>query len=212
MNHREEDIDFNDFRASGWDRPINVSRKIVPNPNRGGSRGYSTDAREHMMANPGQAYACDRTLRRWNANGVNPKRMTGNKVMQKINGNNLYMLVVYRMAFPMANADEIRAFMLRNGCGILFSRQDISRAEIILNLTPKVAATTAMQAFEPHQIVRRQLFWNSPPPIGIRNVPTLELIDCDEAAFGLGAMILCVPKSMGMMLANLIVLEIFKVD
>jgi hypothetical protein len=37
MNHREEDIDFNDFRASGWDRPINVSRKIVPNPNRGGS-------------------------------------------------------------------------------------------------------------------------------------------------------------------------------
>ena len=84
------------------------------------------------------------------------------------------------------SSDEIRAFMLRNGCGILFSRQGLSRAENILNFNPKVAATTAMQAFEPHQIVRRQLFWNSPPPIGIRNVPTLELIDCDEAAFGLG--------------------------
>ena len=43
-----------------------------------------------------------------------------------------------------------------------------------------------MQAFAPHQLMRRRLFWSQPPPIGINDVPLEELIDIDEAGFGLG--------------------------
>ena len=34
--------------------------------------------------------------------------------------------------------------------------------------------------------MRRRLFWSQPPPIGINDVPLEELIDIDEAGFGLG--------------------------
>ena len=112
--------------------------------------------------------------------------MTGNKRTQKINGRNLQMLIFYRIIWPCASGDEIRAFMLRNGSNILFSRQDISLAETIIQLTPKVVSTTALQAFEPHQQMRQQLFWTRGPPVGVWTVPVNDLVDLDECGFGLG--------------------------
>ena len=75
--------------------------------------------------------------------------MTGNSTIQKIHGRNLEMLIFYQMAYPRATADVARAFMFRNGSGILFSRQDIYRQENIIGLTMKVYSTTTLQAFEP---------------------------------------------------------------
>ncbi len=96
------------------------------------------------------------------------------------------MLIFYRIIWPCASGDEIREFMLRNGSNILFSRQDISLAETIIQLTPKVVSTTALQAFEPHQQMRQQLFWTRGPPVGVWTVPVNDLVDLDECGFGFG--------------------------
>ena len=34
----------------------------------------------------------------------------------------------------------------------------------------------------PHNVLRRELFWNLPPPIGVFQVPRNQLIDSDECA------------------------------
>ena len=111
---REEDINFEDFRKSGWDRPNNVTRRVAPNPSRGGSRGYSVDARNIMLEHPVNAPASSRSLSRWRTR-IQPRRMTGNKTTQKINGRNLEMLIYFKIAFPSAIADEALACIYRNG-------------------------------------------------------------------------------------------------
>jgi transposase len=49
-------------------------------------------------------------------------------------------------------------------------------------LTTKRGSTTAHQALEPHNILRRELYWTQPPPIGVAGVNIFELADFDECA------------------------------
>ena len=78
--------------------------------------------------------------------------MTGNETLPKVHGDVLATLIYYRVAFPVATADEVIAHIYRTHPNLpsALSRQDISRAEGILDLTTKVISTTAMQGFEAH--------------------------------------------------------------
>ena len=79
--------------------------------------------------------------------------------------------------------------MLRNGSNILFSRQDISLAETIIQLTPKVVSTTALQGckrLNPTSRRRQQLFWTRGPPVEVLTVRVNDLVDLDACGFGLG--------------------------
>ena len=68
----------------------------------------------------------------------------------------------------------------------LYSRVDISRAETRIKMTRKRGATTANQAFTPLNMLKHELFWTRPPPLGILNIPRNEFIDIDEAGVQLG--------------------------
>jgi hypothetical protein len=90
----------------------------------------------------------------------------------------LYELALYRAAFPKASADEIRGHIARTHFQ-LYSRQDISDAEKRLGLTRKRGCTTANQALSAANLLKRQMFWNMPPPLGIVGTAPWE-IDFDE--------------------------------
>lgn len=98
------------------------------------------------------------------------------------------------MAFPEATADEVRRYILENNPNpTLYSRCDITRAEQRLGFTKKVGSVTANQALSPRCIFIRHLYWTRHPPLGIFEVPLLELIDTDEA----GVMLSIVNRSGG---------------
>jgi len=139
---REENVDFAGFKASGLDRPTQVIRRQESAPSLGGARGYSVQSRQMMLNNPGNAPASSRSLSRWR-NRIEPMKMNGNHSHQKINGNNLHLLIYYRIVFPRASADEIRAFLFNSGSVVLYSRNDIYHAEKILGFVSKKPATTA---------------------------------------------------------------------
>ena len=86
------------------------------------------------------------------------------------------------MTYPKANADEIRRYIYETATDnpILFSREDITKAENDLNITTKVGSTTAYQALLPQHVFSRDCFWNLPLPLGIRGVPLDRLKDSDE--------------------------------
>jgi hypothetical protein len=163
-----------------------VARTAAPHPSRGGSRGYSVAYRQSILALHRSGHQVDvssSTLYRWSRNGVQPKAMTGNKAHRKIAGDNQFLLIMYRLIYPEASLDEVRRFIYENSSNpIIFSRSDISLHETFLDVTTKVASTTAMQALLPHNVRRRNRFWNLPPPHGIRGVPRNDLIDIDECA------------------------------
>ena len=48
-------------------------------------------------------------------------------------------------------------------------------------MTRKSSSTTALQALEPHNFMRRHLFWNSPLHLGVAGCPVNDVIDTDEA-------------------------------
>jgi transposase len=114
--------------------------------------------------------------------------MTGNKRTKKLSGYYLLLLVIYRMAYPKCDSDQMRNFLLVEGANhygtaILFSRQDISKAEILLGYTRKRGSTTALQALLPQNVARRNWFWTQPLPLGISGIPRRQLIDFDESGF-----------------------------
>ena len=67
----------------------------------------------------------------------------------------------------------------------IYSRQDISKRETELGLTRKKASTTANQALEPANMLKRQLFWTTPLPTGCLGIPRQVLIDIDECGLWL---------------------------
>jgi hypothetical protein len=125
-----------------------------------------------------------RSVQRW-AQRIVPFQMTGNRGTVKIAGQDLFNLMMYRMIYPTVTADEMRCFLITSNTvnPVVFSRKDIYVSENILDLTRKRGSSTAFQALTPFNILRRQIFWNSPPPLGVRTMNRANLLDLDEAAF-----------------------------
>jgi transposase len=180
-----------DHPRSQWGLPRlrEQSQEVLGHPGEGGSRGYPVAQRIELIhakamrrVTTGSFGASDRSIRRW-ANRVVPFKSTGNKAMSKINGIHQRELILYRIAYPKATADEVRRYLYEDVPGLkLFSRSDISKAETRVGLTRKCGSTTAWQAYEPRNILRRDLYWSVPPPLGIVGVHLWEFVDFDECA------------------------------
>jgi transposase len=126
------------------------------------------------------------SVQRWQHQRIIPFEMTGNHAHQKIHGYDLFLLMLFRLVYPKACADEIRCFVLKNShhpC--IYSRSDIYLTEKRLGFTRKVASTTAIQATSNETVRRTTIFWNSPPPAGVLNVNRYESIDSDETGIHL---------------------------
>jgi GH24 family phage-related lysozyme (muramidase) len=156
MNDDPEDERAKARSAQGLTRELQVIRKELPDPARGGCRGYPVWLRRDMLekaANGEQVKAHHASLRRWEAEGVHAKRMTGNKQKDTVTGFDQFLLSFYTLVYPDFELNEAAAFIYNNGGGI-YSRQDLSKRLKEMDVTRKKASTEAYQAFLPHNVLR----------------------------------------------------------
>jgi hypothetical protein len=106
--------------------------------------------------------------------------MTGNKQEEAVCGMDRMLLSICLYVYPKTQADEIAMFIYKNGGTRVYSRSQILTRLLELKLTGKQASTEAYQAFTPINLLRAELFWSSPPPLGVVRVSQAKLIDVDE--------------------------------
>lgn len=179
-------IDDSRRKQLGIPRQLQQANSAKPHPSLGGSVGYDQHYRQNQIEqynNNQQTDASVKYIKKWIVEGVEGKVPTGNKQTQQLTGEHQVLLLQYREIYPRASADEVRAYIANNAVvQHIFSRVDISIAETRIGLTHKRASTTAYQALTPRNILRRQLFWTRPPPLGVFGVPVAQLLDMDETA------------------------------
>jgi len=177
-------------RQNGQERIQLQPLRLRPHPRRGGSHGYSHAHRQDCLqqANAHLPYTCSRrSITRWRTR-ILSDLPSGNKQTPKIHGTDQFALIMYRLAWPKCSADEMRAFLFRNGPlghRILYSKADITKAENRIGLERKVGSTTAYQFETPLNLHRRHRFWTLPPPYGVVGVPIATFMDYDECMISL---------------------------
>lgn len=103
-----------------------------------------------------------------------------------LHGEDGYLLVLYRLTYPKAQADEIIAFIGTNSSTHhIYSRGDISKREKELGFTRKRATTEAYQAELPINREKSYQFWHMAYPYGVVGTPRRFLIDSDECGIWL---------------------------
>jgi hypothetical protein len=110
--------------------------------------------------------------------------MTGNRERSRLIGYDQFLLCLCYLTWPHVQADEAASFVYRNGGG-LYERPIIYRRCKELKMSRKRASTEAHQAYTPRNILRCQLFWSQPPPIGVHQTPRRLMIDFDECGLEL---------------------------
>ena len=186
-------------------RPL-LQTNVAVNPHPSGpghGDGYSRDLRklalfmkDEDMENPMTAqlheyrvYPVQRTVDRWSRKVVlfghaRQCHRTGNYRATVFHNHDLFLLALYRLAFPKAMASEINAFLYNADYSSLvfrfYSAPQITYAEQRIGLTRKTGSTTAYQAFLPINKQKRWMFWNLPYPLGIADIRRQDMIDLDE--------------------------------
>jgi hypothetical protein len=178
---------------------------ITPHPSGGKGFGYSQDMREQAMLLkdnamendpqsvllrqnrllPSKATTRRYTQRRENLGHYRRFRRTGNKRATVFRGLDGFLLMYYRRVYPKATHAEIGAFLWNSHSRHLpiprfYDPSQISRAETRYRITRKRASTTANQALEPINVLRRSMFWNCNYPHGIADIAADDMIDIDE--------------------------------
>ena len=158
---------------------------LLPDPGRGGARGYPILLRRRLMSDyqAGQPVPASmvRSIRRWLNERHIPYRMTGNKSRRGLCGIHLLLLVLHKMVWPQATYLECVAYIANNSPdGRIFTEWAVGDALRKLGFTHKVSSTTAYQAFTPRNVLRRNLFWTRPLPLGIHGVRRCRMNDVDE--------------------------------
>lgn len=174
-------------RKRGLDRERQVPRYTqaeVPDPSRGGSRGYPINTRQQLLALDAAGVDLPSQYRssifRWKRRLI-PYQMTGNKASQQMDGESRLILVFFKKVWPEATIDETIAFIADNSqSGVVYSRPVVGAALSDLGFTRKVASTTAYQAFTPLNRRKYEEFWTMPHPLGVLGTPRASLIDIDE--------------------------------
>jgi len=189
--------------------PLQTNVETKPHPSGPGrGDGYSQDMRElalfmkqEDMYNPMTAilrdfrmYPSEHTVTRWENKRSSighsiPCRQTGNSRASVFHNHDLFLLALYRLAYPKAMASEINAFLYNANYGSLefrfYSAPQITYAEQRIGLTRKTGSTTAYQALLPINKQKRWMFWNLPFPLGIADILRRDLIDLDECGIEL---------------------------
>ena len=114
--------EHSDARARlGLSRETELTRKSLPDPSIGGTRGYQVPDREWqlVMSRAGHVVkASDISLWRWDRR-ILPFRMTGNKQREGVMGISQLLLVVCITIWPTATHNDIAHFVYREGGGLL---------------------------------------------------------------------------------------------
>ena len=190
-------------------RPPNGTRQRPPrfHPSWGGN-SYSDDTRQMVIEKYLQGQDLNSpdirdlraewkfpamiTCQRWidifhETGDICPKRATGNRHSEReILGPTLEKLALYRIVFPKATQAECRAHLYNLDSTVdPYSNSQLYRAEKLLGLTRKAASTTADQAYTAANLMKRDLYWSEPPPVGVAGVETRDMIDLDEAGYKL---------------------------
>ena len=110
---------------------------------------------------------------------------TGNRHAEReISGLVLEWLALYRAVLPKATLAECRAFLFNmDPTQPPYSNSQVHRAEKLLDLKRKAASTTADFATLPINMLKRELYWTMPPPLGMVGVAVADILDIDEAGF-----------------------------
>ena len=116
---------------------------------------------------------------------IDPFLMTGNTERRNLVGRDQFLLSMSVFLFPRMQADERAAFIVANGGGQAYSRQDLYRRCAELEITRKKASLQSSKAFTPRNELRHELFWSSPPRLGVAGVRRFRLTDTDETSFSL---------------------------
>ena len=177
----------------GFTRETNILRtKHSPKPT-SGSRGVSLEIRNDVLQYANQ-FTVAAASRKFNVNAssiyrwiirMDPLQMSGNKSRVILTGLDQFLLIMCIYLHPRSKADQQAAFILANGGGEAYSRQDICRRLKELGVTRKVCSLESFQAFTPRNLLRARLFFTEGPRIGVRGIPRFKLTDTDEAKFSL---------------------------
>ncbi len=93
-------------------------------------------------------------------------------------GDDPEQLALYWTVSPKATIAKCRAHLFHvDPTKEPFSDSQVHRAEYLLGLRRKAAPTNANLAFLP------VFYWTLPPPLGMRGVDIVDIIDIDEAVF-----------------------------
>jgi hypothetical protein len=107
-------------------------------------------------------------------------QMTGNADRTKIVGVDQLLLVLsITIIYPDMTEDEMETFIYNEG-GRLYPNSTILKRLQELKICQKVASTEAYQAFTPQNLLKVDLFWTWPPPLGVRTIPRWKFIDVDK--------------------------------
>jgi hypothetical protein len=181
MSNDPADVRANARAEMGLSREVKQVRARESDPSRGGSRGYDIHDREWMLehfARGGEVRASIRSLGRWQER-LDRFRMTGNRDRSSLIGVDQLLLVLSILIYPDGNMDEMATFIYNEGGG-LYTNRTISKQLHELQITQKVASTEAYQAFTPQNLLKAELFWTQPPPLGVISIPRRKFIDVDE--------------------------------
>ena len=181
MNNDPADIRAHNRRCIGLEREEEVDRSSLPDPSRGGSCGYPVWFREEQLekrANGGPTAVSDSTLNRWD-NRIHPYKMTGNRPSKRVVGVDQLLMSIYIVIYPDTKLSEIATFIFNEG-GNLYSDQSVCQRLKELDVSHKAASTEAYQAFLPINLLKEELYFTRPPPLGIVGVERRRWIDVDE--------------------------------
>ena len=179
--------------AAGFARELKVWRtNLASDPSNGGSRGYEVWHRKIMLEfaavySPEQASAIFQvsmaSLYRW-AIRLKPYRRTGNKRRVVLTDEDQLLLTLAIYINPTSTADQIAAFIIREG-GNIYTREQIYKRLKEMGVVRKRASVESFKAFTPQNIMRARVFWTEGPPAGVAGVPRRKFIDIDETRFAL---------------------------
>jgi hypothetical protein len=166
----------------GLSQELQQERVRESDPSRGGSRGYDIHDHLWMLEQAAQGHpirASIRSLGRWQER-LDRYRRTRNKERSSLIGVDQLLLVLAITSYPDSNEDEIATFIYKGGDG-LYPKLTISRQLKELNISRKVVSTEAYWAFTPINLLKVELFWTRPPPLGsVRTIPRQKFINVDE--------------------------------
>jgi hypothetical protein len=118
MGTRPEDVEAKARREGGLTRALQVDRTEPPCPSRGGSRGYDGwfRAAELLRFANGEAITASlSSIYRWQEDGLERKRQTGNEERETLVGIDQIYLAILLFAFPEVQFDEITVFLYDRG-------------------------------------------------------------------------------------------------
>jgi hypothetical protein len=173
-------------RKLGFARELQQPCTRESDPARAGSKGYPVWYRMDQLARfdaGDDVRVSTASIYRWRER-LDSHQMTGGKAREDLIGVDQMLLTLFGAAYPEAKADEITIFIFKNG-GRVYNRGVISFKMKELCMTQKRTSTEAWQAFTPINLLKVELFWTRPPPLGVFQEHRRTLVNFDECGIGL---------------------------